>query len=93
VQSVPIPAKVVSSNNVHGKVYSIQYYVIKFVSDLRQVCDFFPGTPVTSTNKTEILLKVALKTINLKLNLNLFIYLLINYLLDSKILMLIYMAQ
>jgi len=28
---------VVSSNPVHGEVYSIQYYVIKFVSDLRQV--------------------------------------------------------
>jgi hypothetical protein len=33
VQSVP---KVVSSNPVHGEVYSIQHYVIKFVSDLRQ---------------------------------------------------------
>jgi hypothetical protein len=28
---------VVSSNPVHGKVYSIQHYVLKFVSDLRQV--------------------------------------------------------
>jgi hypothetical protein len=35
VQSVPITTKVVSSNPVHGKVYSIQHYVIKFVSDLR----------------------------------------------------------
>ena len=25
---------------VHGEVYSIQYYVIKFVSALRQVCGF-----------------------------------------------------
>ena len=33
--------KVVSSNPVHGEVYSIQHYVIKFVSDLRQVCGFF----------------------------------------------------
>ena len=45
-----------------GEVYSIQYNVIKFVSDLRL---FFPGTPVSSTNKTdrhnvtEILLTVA----------------------------------
>ena len=38
--SVPITAKVVSSNPVHGEVYSIQHYVIKFVSDLRQVSDF-----------------------------------------------------
>jgi hypothetical protein len=29
--------KVVSSNPVHGKVYSIQHYVIKFASDGRQV--------------------------------------------------------
>jgi hypothetical protein len=51
-------------------VYSIQHYVIKFVSDLRQVGGY-PGTPVSSTNKTdchditEILLKVALNTITL----------------------------
>jgi hypothetical protein len=43
--------------------------VIKFVSDLQQAGGFFPGTPVSSTNKTdsdditEILLKVALNTI------------------------------
>jgi hypothetical protein len=43
--------------------------LIKFVSDLRQVCGFSPGPPVSSTNKTdshvitEILLKVALNTI------------------------------
>jgi len=33
-------AKVVSSNPVHGDVYSIQHYVIKFVSNLRQVGGF-----------------------------------------------------
>ena len=58
--------KVVSSNHVHGEVYLIQYYVIMFVSDR-----FSSGTPVFSTNKTdrhdttEILLKVALNSINL----------------------------
>ena len=38
VQSMPITTKVVSSNSAHGEVYSIQlyYYMIKFVSDLRQ---------------------------------------------------------
>jgi len=36
MQSVPITTKVVSSNTVHGEVYSIQHYVIKFVSDLGQ---------------------------------------------------------
>ena len=74
VQSLPITTKVVSSNPVHGEVYSIQHYVIKFVSDLRQVGVFFPGNPVSSTNKTdrhdiaEILLKVALNTINQTIN-------------------------
>ena len=29
-----------SSNHAYGKVYSIQHYVIKFVSDLRQVSGF-----------------------------------------------------
>jgi len=40
VQSVPFTTKVMSSNPVHGEVYSIQHYVIKFVSDLRQVGGF-----------------------------------------------------
>jgi hypothetical protein len=68
LQSVPITINVVSWNPAHGEVYSIQHYVIQFVSDLA-----FPSTPVFSTNKsdrhdiTEILLKVALNTINLTL--------------------------
>ena len=40
VQSMSITTKIVSSNPVHGRVYSIQHYVIKFVSDLRQVGGF-----------------------------------------------------
>ena len=40
VQSVPITTKVVSSNPAHAEDYSIQHYVIKFVSDLRQVGGF-----------------------------------------------------
>jgi hypothetical protein len=54
-----------------GEVYWIQHYVIKFVSNLRKVVWFSPGTLVSSTNKTdcndltEILLNVALNTINL----------------------------
>ena len=40
VQSVPITTKVVSSNPVHSEVYSIQHFVIKFVSDLREVGGF-----------------------------------------------------
>ena len=52
-----------------GEAYSIKHYVIKFVSDLRQVGGFLLGTPVSSTNKTyhhdiiEIFMKVALNTI------------------------------
>ena len=34
MQSVPIMTKIVSSNTIHGEVYSKQHYVIKFVSDL-----------------------------------------------------------
>jgi hypothetical protein len=40
VQSVPITTKVVSLNPAHGEVYSIQYYVIKFVSDFLQVSGY-----------------------------------------------------
>jgi len=36
----PLIFKVKSSNPVHGEVYSIQHYVKKFVSDLRQVGGF-----------------------------------------------------
>ena len=67
VESVSITNKVVNSNPAHGEVYSIQHYVIKSSSDLRQV----GGTPVFSTNQTDrhdiakILLKVALYTITL----------------------------
>ena len=67
MQSSPIITNVVSSNASQA----MQYYVIKFVSDLSAV---FSGTLVSSTNKsdshdiTEILLKVALNTINLNPN-------------------------
>ena len=68
MQSVPITTNVVSSIPADGKVYSIQHYVIKFVSDLRQVGGFiqvlrFPP-PIKLNDITEILLKVALNTIN-----------------------------
>ena len=35
-----ITTNVVSLNSAHGEVYSVQYYVIKFVSNLRQVSGF-----------------------------------------------------
>ena len=40
VQSMSVPSNVVSTNPTHCEVYSIQHYVIKFVSDLRQVGGF-----------------------------------------------------
>ena len=38
--SVPITTNVVSLNPSHGEVYSIQRYMIKFVSDLRHIGSF-----------------------------------------------------
>ena len=40
MKSVPITTNVVSLNPANGEVYSIQHYVIKFVSDLQQVGGF-----------------------------------------------------
>ena len=34
---MPITTKVVSSHPAHGAMYSMQYYVMKFVSDLLKV--------------------------------------------------------
>ena len=34
IQTVPIATNVVSLNSAHGKVYSMQNYVIKFVTDI-----------------------------------------------------------
>ena len=53
-----ITTKVASLKKVHGEVDSIQHYVMKFVRDLRQVNE------TDRHNITEILLKVALNTIN-----------------------------
>ena len=43
MQSVSITTQAVSSNPAHGEAYLIQLYVIKFVSDLRQICGFLRG--------------------------------------------------
>jgi carbonic anhydrase/acetyltransferase-like protein (isoleucine patch superfamily) len=37
MQSVPITTKVVNSNAAQEEVYTLQHYVKKYVSDLRQV--------------------------------------------------------
>ena len=71
VQSVIITTKVVSSNSTQSKLYSIEQYVIKFVSDLGKVDGFLwvlrspPQIKLTTTIYivTEILLKVTLITI------------------------------
>ena len=60
VQSVPINTRIVSSNPVHGEVYSIQH----FVTCNRSVVFFRVNK--TDRHITEILLKVALSIINLK---------------------------
>jgi hypothetical protein len=80
---MPITTNIVSLNADHFKLYSI-HYVMKFVSDLRQIGGFHQVL-VSSTNKTdrhditEKLLKVTLNTITLTLKLHLpFIYLCIN---------------
>ena len=52
MQSVPITIfKVVSSSPVHSYVYSIQHFVIKFVSDLLLVGDFLRVLRFTSPIK------------------------------------------
>jgi hypothetical protein len=40
MKSVSITTKIVSSNPAYGEMYSIQHYVIKFISDLQQVGGF-----------------------------------------------------
>jgi hypothetical protein len=37
---VPVTTKVESLNPAHDEVYSMQHYVIKFASDLRQIDGF-----------------------------------------------------
>jgi hypothetical protein len=55
IQSVPVTNKRCEFEPGHGMVYSIQYYVIKFVSDLRQVGEFLwvlpfpPSIKLTAT--------------------------------------------
>ena len=58
-----------SLNLVHGEVYLIQHYVIKFVSDLRQVSGFLevfgfspPINTITLTPVTEV--KMIMSPIN-----------------------------
>jgi len=55
IQSVHITTEVVSSNPAHGEMYSIQHYVVQFVSDLWKVGGFLwvfrflPSIKLTAT--------------------------------------------
>ena len=65
-----LPSEFESCSN---EVYSIQNYVIKVVSNLREVCGFhrYSGFSTNKTDRhdiTEILLKVVFNTIILTLN-------------------------
>ena len=72
MQSVAINTKVVSSNPVHGEVYSIQHYVIKIVSDLRQVDSFLRVLrfPSPITNDCNGIAYILLNTITQNLAVN-----------------------
>jgi len=76
VYPVPITTTVVSSNFARGDVYSIQHYVVKFVSDMRQVGSFLRVLKVSSTTKTDLhdIAEILLNTVTLKMH-SIFIYL------------------
>ena len=73
MQSVSITTNIESLNPVHGDMYSIQHYVIKFLNDLL-------GTPISFTYKTDrhditdILLKVALNSLNLYIYIYIYLF-------------------
>ena len=68
MQSDVITNEVVSLSPVHGEVYSIQHYVIKFVSSM--VFSRYSTNKTDHYDITDISLKVALNTINLNLTFN-----------------------
>jgi hypothetical protein len=68
VQSDVITNEVVSLSPVHGEVYSIQHYVIKFVSSM--VFSRYSTNKTDHYDITDISLKVALNAINLNLTFN-----------------------
>jgi hypothetical protein len=72
MHSMSITTYVVSSSPDHDKVYSIQHYVIKVISDLRQVGGFlrvlrFLYQQTNCYYITDILLKVVLNSITITL--------------------------
>jgi hypothetical protein len=69
MQPVPVITKVVNSHPAYGEVYLIQQYVIKSVSDLRQVGGFLrvlwyhPPIKVTAVNFKDILFLISLNIV------------------------------
>ena len=64
-QSVPITTNIVSLNPAHGEVYSIQHYVINFVSGFLCILLISSANKDDRHNITELLLRVVLSTIPL----------------------------
>ena len=63
MQPVLITTSVVSSKSANGEVFSIEHYVIKFVSDLRQVSGFllelrFP-LPIDRTQQYKLIIVLS----------------------------------
>jgi hypothetical protein len=59
MQSVAITTNVASSNPVHGEVDSMQPYVVKFVSGLRQVGEPQEAIDIVSKENTFLGLKTS----------------------------------
>jgi len=68
--TVTITTKFFISNPAPGEAYSIQHYVIRFISDFLQVLRFPPPIKLHDCHDiAEILLKVTLNTVTLILTL------------------------
>ena len=59
-----ITTNIVCSNSAHGEVYSIQHYVIKFVSDLRSMV--FPTNRTDGTFMLSYVLRDTMVSLKIK---------------------------
>ena len=62
---MPITTKAMSLNPTHGEIYSIQHYVVNFVSGFNRVLRLSVTNKIDRHDIPEILLKVALNTLTL----------------------------